>query len=168
VADRKLIRMLASLVKVSSGALTVDFRGTTNITSLAKTTELMIGPVDKELSTARAANDYLTPLPSGTCRSTCASVLTSMESDSASCNLGAKKQLAQKYPSIIMVACTAHPAHRQQHHPPLAQAVVRQLQQAGVLHTVYQVLGAAVDVHGRDTGLAQVFEAAGGYALVQP
>ena len=108
IADRKLIGMLASLVDISSGALTVDFRGTTDITSLAETTELVVGQVEKELSTARAANDNLTPLPSGHVDDACASVLTSIVSDSASCNVGAKKQFAQKHPSIIMVACTAH------------------------------------------------------------
>ena len=108
VAGRKLLGVLALLFGQPSGTVMVDFLGTTDITELPETTDLVALEVERALESARVANSFLPPLPSGTRDDSCPSVLTSIVSDSASCNVGAKKLLAQRWPTVIMVACFAH------------------------------------------------------------
>ena len=86
----------------------VDFPGTTDIKELPETTELVVLEVERALESARVGNRFLPPLASGTRDDSCPSVLTSIVSDSASCAVGAKKVLAQRWPSVILFACFAH------------------------------------------------------------
>jgi len=106
-ANRKLLGMITELVDMSTGKVAVDFRGTREITALAETTGLIVGQVELELAKALSDNDYLPPLSSGGRDSACASVLTSIVRDSASCNVGAKLEFSRRFPSIVMVACMA-------------------------------------------------------------
>jgi len=107
-ANRKLLRMITGLVDMYTGKVGVDFRGTRDITALAEKTGLIVGQVELELAKALPDNDYVPPLSSGGRYSACASVLTSVVSDSASCNVGAKLEFLRRFPSIVMVACMAH------------------------------------------------------------
>jgi len=58
---RKLIGMLAGLVSKNTGEVSVDFSGTSDITALAETSELVVSQDELELERARADNDYLPP-----------------------------------------------------------------------------------------------------------
>jgi len=107
-ANRKLLRMITGLVDMYTGKVAVDFRGTRDITALAETTGLIVGQVELELAKAQSDNDYVPPLSSGGRDSECASVLTSLVSDSVSCNVGAKLKFSRRFPSIVMVACMEH------------------------------------------------------------
>jgi len=108
VAGRKLLGVLAPLFGQPSGTVMVDFLGTTVITELPETADLVVLKVERALESAWVGNSFLPPLPSGTRDDSCPSVLTSMVRDSVSCNVGAKKLLAQRWPSVIMVSCFAH------------------------------------------------------------
>jgi len=105
---RKLIGVLAGLVSKNTGQVSVDFRGTSDITALAETSELVVSKVELELERARADNDYLPPNPDGTTNAACGSVHAGIVSDSASCNVAAKISMSEMFPSVIMVACMAH------------------------------------------------------------
>jgi len=86
----------------------VDFRGTSDITALAETSELVVIQVELELERARADNDHLPAHPDGTSDVACASVLAGIVSDSASCNVAAKAVISGMFTLVIMVACMAH------------------------------------------------------------
>ena len=107
-AIRKLLGMITGLVDMYTGKVAVDFRGTRDISALAETTGLIVGQVELELAKALSENNYLPLLSSGGRDSACASVLTSIVSDSASCIVGAKLEFSRRFPSIVMVACMAH------------------------------------------------------------
>jgi len=105
---RKLMGMLAGLVSKNTGEVSVDFRGTSDITALPETSELVVSNVKLELERDRADNDYLPPHRDGTSDATCASVLAGIVSDWVSCKVAVKVIISDMFPSIIMVACMAH------------------------------------------------------------
>lgn len=105
LGGRKLMGVLCTNVSRATGATTFDFRGTSDITAVPETTELVMSTVELAVHAAREVVDFRVPLANGAQDDLVASILAAMVSDSASCTVGAKDSLTLLHLSMLFIAC---------------------------------------------------------------
>jgi len=99
--------VLAVNVSRTSGKVDLDIRRAADITGVAETADLIFETIDGEIERCVADGVLARPGQEAESRSKL-SVLVAVVSDSASCNVAAKRRLRVKYPTLFIVACYAH------------------------------------------------------------